>query len=97
MEELLIFMIKISRRRRGEEGVWFGDLRMATLLSADDVVLLASSDYDLQLALGWFAVQCEAVRMRVSTQVKEFTSKGILEHLVIVNFSHSRMLTTEHK
>jgi len=35
------FMDRISRRSRGEESVWFGDLRIASLLFADDVVLLA--------------------------------------------------------
>ncbi|KAK0142092.1 hypothetical protein N1851_020238 [Merluccius polli] len=32
---------------RGEEGVRFGDLRIASLLFAEDVVLLASPDCDL--------------------------------------------------
>jgi len=52
--------------------VWsvrFGDLRIASLLFADDVVLLATSDRDLQHALGQFAAECEAVRMRVSTSI----------------------------
>ncbi|KAF7653076.1 hypothetical protein LDENG_00087670 [Lucifuga dentata] len=43
----VIFMDRISRRSQGLEGVQFGDLRIASLLLADDVVLLASSDSDL--------------------------------------------------
>jgi len=43
------FHDRISRRSRGEEGVWFGNLRATYLLFADDVVLLASSSNDLQL------------------------------------------------
>jgi len=46
--------------------VQFGDLRIASLLFADDVVLLASSDHD-QHALGRFSAECEAACMRVST------------------------------
>ncbi len=45
-----------------------GDLRIVSLLFADDVV---SSDRDLQHALGWFAAECEVVGMRVSTSKTE--------------------------
>jgi len=48
-----------------------GDLRIASLLFADDVVLLPTSDRDLQHALGRFAAECEAVGMRVSTSKSE--------------------------
>ena len=67
----VIFMDRISRRSRGQETVRFGDLTIASLLLADDVVLLASSDRDFQHALGRFAVECEAVGMRVSTSKSE--------------------------
>ena len=60
-------MDRISKRRRGEESVRFGELRIESLLFADNVVLLATSDSDLQHALGRFAAECEAVGMRVST------------------------------
>jgi len=46
----VIFMDRMSRRGRGEESVRFGDLRMASLLFA--VIVLVSSDLDLQHALG---------------------------------------------
>ena len=55
-----IFMDKISRRSWGEESVQCGDLRIASLLFADDVVLLASTHCDFQQALGQFAAECEA-------------------------------------
>ncbi|TWW73378.1 hypothetical protein D4764_15G0007720 [Takifugu flavidus] len=42
------FMDRISRCSHGVEGVRFGDLRIGSLLFADDVVLLASSARDLQ-------------------------------------------------
>jgi len=67
----VIFMDRIARRSRGVESVRFGDLRVASLLFADDVVLLATSDRELQHALGWFAAECEAVGMRVSTSNSE--------------------------
>ncbi|KAL0194436.1 hypothetical protein M9458_012732, partial [Cirrhinus mrigala] len=53
--------------RQGLEGVWFGDHMISSLLFADDVVLLASSNQDLQRALGRFAAQCEAAGMGIST------------------------------
>ena len=62
---------RISRHSQGVEGVRFGDLRIGSLLFADDVVLLASSDRDLQLSLDRFAAECEAARMRISTSKSE--------------------------
>ena len=50
-----------------EEGVQFGNLRIASLLFADDMVLLASSNHDLQHALRRFAAECETSGMKVST------------------------------
>jgi hypothetical protein len=67
----IIFMDRISRRSQGVEGVRFGDLRIGSLLFADDVVLLASSDRDLQLSLDRFAAECEAAGMRISTSKSE--------------------------
>ena len=67
----IIFMDRISRHSQGVEGVRFGDLRIGSLLFADDVVLLASSDCDLQLLLDQFAAECEAARMRISTSKSE--------------------------
>ncbi|TWW53400.1 hypothetical protein D4764_0262180, partial [Takifugu flavidus] len=45
--------------------------RIASLLFADDVVLLASSARDLQLSLDRFAAACEAAGMRISTSKSE--------------------------
>ena len=67
----IIFMDRISRHSQGIEGVRFGDLRIGSLLFADDVVLLASSDRDLQLSLDRFAAECEAAGMRISTSKSE--------------------------
>ncbi|KAK0152281.1 hypothetical protein N1851_006331 [Merluccius polli] len=64
-------MDRISRRSQGVEGVRFGDLRIGSLLFADDVVLLAPSDRDLQLSLDWFAAECKAAGMRISTSKSE--------------------------
>ncbi|TWW77322.1 hypothetical protein D4764_12G0007120 [Takifugu flavidus] len=44
---------------------------IASLLFADDVVLLASSARDLQLSLDRFAAACEAAGMRISTSKSE--------------------------
>ena len=67
----IIFMDRISRCSQGVEGVRFGDLRIGSLLFADDVVLLASSDRDLQLSLDRFTTECEAAGMRISTSKSE--------------------------
>ncbi|KAK0138170.1 putative uncharacterized transposon-derived protein F52C9.6 [Merluccius polli] len=62
-------MDRISRHSQGVQGVRFGDLRIGSLLFADDVALLASSDRDLQLSLDRF--ECEAAGMRISTSKSE--------------------------
>ncbi|TWW59961.1 R2 Retrovirus-related Pol polyprotein from type I retrotransposable element [Takifugu flavidus] len=67
----ITFMDRISRCSRGVEGIRFGDLRIASLLFADDVVLLASSARDLQLTLDRVAAACEAAGMRISTSKSE--------------------------
>jgi len=67
----MIFTDRISRLSRDEDSVRLGDLRIASLLFADDVVLLATSDHELQHALGRFAAECETVEMRVSTSKSE--------------------------
>ncbi|KAK0155726.1 Retrovirus-related Pol polyprotein from type-1 retrotransposable element R2 [Merluccius polli] len=67
----IIFMDRISRHSQGVEGVRFGDLRIGSLLFADDVVLMASSDRDLQLSLDRFTAECEAAGMRISTSKSE--------------------------
>ena len=64
-------MDRISRHSQGVEGVRFGDLRIGSLLFADDVVLLASSDRDLQLSLDRFTAECEVAGMRISTSKSE--------------------------
>ncbi len=53
------------------EGVGFGEHTISSLLFADDVVLLAPSDQDLQHALGRIAAECEGAGMRISTSKSE--------------------------
>ena len=67
----IIFMGRISRCSQAAEGVGFGGPRILSLLFANDVVLLASSNSDLQLPLGRFAAECEAAGMRISTSKSE--------------------------
>lgn len=68
---LVIFMDKITRCSRGEESLCFGNLRTASLLFADNVVLLASSDDDLHHAPGQFSAKCKAAEKRVSISQSE--------------------------
>ena len=56
----------ISRCSQGVEGFRFGNLRIMSLLFADDVVLLVSLFCDLQLSLERFEAECEAAGMRIS-------------------------------
>ena len=67
----VIFMDRISRHNHGGEGLQFGGLRIASLLFADDVVLMAPSASDLQHSLDWFAADCKAAGMRISTSKSE--------------------------
>ena len=60
-------MDRISRRSQELEGVRFGNHRISSLLFADDVVLLASSNQDLQRAPGRFAAKCETAGLRIGT------------------------------
>ena len=64
-------MDRISWNSQVAEGVNFGGSQIPSLLFADDVVLLASSNSDLQLSLAWFATKCQAVGMRISTSKSE--------------------------
>ncbi len=64
-------MDRISRQSSMMEVVRFGGLRIPSLLFADDVVLLMSSNNDLQLSLGQFAAECEAAGMRISISKSE--------------------------
>ncbi|TWW69272.1 hypothetical protein D4764_18G0000780 [Takifugu flavidus] len=64
-------MDRISSRSRGVEGVEFGGQKISSLLFADDVVLLAPSNRDLQQMLGRFATECEVAGMRISTSTSE--------------------------
>lgn len=52
-----MFLDRISRSSRWEEGVWFRSPRLSSLLFADDVVLSASSSRERLLAMGWWASQ----------------------------------------
>lgn len=49
-------MARISRHSPGDEGISFGERRIASLLFGDDALLLVSSRRDLQLLLEKFAV-----------------------------------------
>lgn len=51
----------------GVEGVWFGNLRIGSLLFAYDADLLPSLVRELQLSLDQFADDCEVAGMKIST------------------------------
>ena len=46
-------------------------LKIPSLLFAEDMVLFATSNSDLKLALRWFATKCEVVEMRMNTSKSE--------------------------
>lgn len=47
-------MHRISKRCRGLDAIQLDDIKVASLLFADDVVILALSDRHLQCAPAWF-------------------------------------------
>lgn len=55
-----------SHRISGVNRIHFGGLRIGSLLFVDDSVLLCSSDHDLQLLTGNFAIENEVTKMRIS-------------------------------
>ena len=65
------FYDRICRRSQVAERVAFAGHGIPFLLFADDVVLLAFLNSDLQLALGRFAAECEAAGMTISTSKSE--------------------------
>ena len=67
----VIFMDRISRRSQGGVGVRLGELRVESLLFADDLVLMAPSVRDLQLSLDRFAAECTAAGMKISISKSE--------------------------
>lgn len=57
----------------GVESVRCGGLIIASLLYANDEVLLASSDRDLQCSLGWFVDKHEAHKSESAVPLPSFT------------------------
>lgn len=55
----VIFIDRLSKCSQGEERVQCGDHRVASLLFADDVVLMASSQCNLQHTLGELVAEYE--------------------------------------
>lgn len=62
----VIYMDKISRHKED-----FGSLRIASLLFADDVVIMALPEHDLQCSQEQFPGKCETVVMRITTSKSE--------------------------
>lgn len=47
--------------------LWNTGPTLSSLLSADDMVLMASLCCDIEISLEWFATECKAAGMRTST------------------------------
>ena len=84
----MIFIDRISRLSHGEDGVWFGNLSTASLLFADDVVLLASSSQDLQCTL----VEC-LFHPVSSDQIHDL---GGVQNQVVFCAPHKHLSTSFH-
>ena len=81
----VIFTDMISKRSRGEEDVWLGNLQVPSLLFADYVVLLASSSFSAHWSGSrpWFSTgkkgECSLLVGDESLpKVEEFKYLGIL-------------------
>lgn len=64
---------KDSRCSLGVKGVWFGMLRVLSLLFGDDWVLLASSGHDLEYVLGQFAIKSEVAWLTFNSSYSKAT------------------------
>jgi hypothetical protein len=67
----IIYMDWIARRSQGKECVRLGEREFRHLLFADDLVLLTSSETDLQNALERFATVCEQAGMKINVAKTE--------------------------
>lgn len=67
----LTFMDRISTYSQGEEDVSFGNLRIASLIFVNCVVLLTSSKWEFKHALKQLAAECEIARLIISTSKSE--------------------------
>ena len=67
----LVYMNCIGSHSRVEKGVTFVSRRINRLLFADDLVLLATSQQDLQHVLDRFSAACDRDRMKISSKNTE--------------------------
>jgi len=67
----IVYRNLIDSHSRVEDCVTVGSCRIIRLLFADDLVLLASSQQDLQHALDRFSAACDRAGMKISTKKTE--------------------------
>ena len=65
--DLLNLSILIYYKRKLENFGRFSGLKIPFVLFADDMVLLALSNSNVQFILGWYATECEVAGMRMTT------------------------------
>lgn len=61
------------------QGVQFGSFKVSTVLFVDYVVLLVSSDHNLQCILGRFATKCKVTEMTVNLYKVEVLNQKTVE------------------
>ena len=66
-----VFMDKISRTSTNLTYIEVGDVKVVSVLFADDVICLAASADDLQNSLGRFKEMCSILRMKISLKKTE--------------------------
>lgn len=67
----IIFMDRISRRSTTQDCIKVGDVKVESLLFADDIARLASTAAGLQQAMDRFAAECSASGMQISVKKTE--------------------------
>ena len=67
----ITYMNWIDKHSHVNEGVMIGSCKVSRMLFADDLVLLASSECDLQRALNVFSDACDDAGMKISTAKTE--------------------------
>ena len=67
----IVYLNWIDKRSQADECATIGNCKISRLLFADDLILVSSTESDLQRALSSFADACDTAGMKISTAKTE--------------------------